>query len=233
LAKLYDFFDGERSDLGHYLDILKELNSSKVLDIGCGTGCFANILVENGYCVVGVDPAAASLEVAKEKMFSEKIDWICGDISSVGKSTSFDTAIMTGNVAQVFLDDNYWKKVLTEIYERLRPDGFLIFEVRNPERKAWHEWNKVNTYQKVNVPDIGIVEEWCDVTEVIDDLVSFRWTYIFESDGAQIISDSTLKFREKEQIIESLEKVGYTICDIRDAPDRPSKELVFIVQKKY
>lgn len=43
LAQIYDHFDGDRDDLVHYLNIAKELKAKSVLDVGCGTGCFANI----------------------------------------------------------------------------------------------------------------------------------------------------------------------------------------------
>jgi 2-polyprenyl-3-methyl-5-hydroxy-6-metoxy-1,4-benzoquinol methylase len=38
-----------------------------VLDIGCGTGTFALMLAKRGLEVTGVDPAEASLDVARTK----------------------------------------------------------------------------------------------------------------------------------------------------------------------
>ena len=58
--------------------------------------------------------------------------------------------------------------------------------------------------------------------------MSFRWTYVFESDGEVISSDSTLLFRKRESIEQSLTKAGYLIREVRDATDRPGKEFVFI-----
>ncbi|WP_241716032.1 hypothetical protein [Sulfoacidibacillus ferrooxidans] len=64
-----------------------------------------------------------------------------------------------------------------------------------------------------------------------DSLVSFRWTYVFESDGAIITSDSTLRFSSYEEISNSLKDVGLTLEEVRDAPDRPGRELVFIARR--
>ena len=75
---------------------------------------------------------------------------------------------------------------------------------------------------------MGIVEGWCEVKQVADDLVSFRWTYLFASDGEVIQSNSTLRFRDRESIENSLRKSGYVVREVRDAPDRPKKEFVFI-----
>jgi len=55
-------------------------------------------------------------------------------------------------------------------------------------------------------------------------------TYRFESDGAVLISDSALRFRERDEIESSLTTAGFELLDVRDAPDRPDKEFVFVTQ---
>jgi 2-polyprenyl-3-methyl-5-hydroxy-6-metoxy-1,4-benzoquinol methylase len=67
LAQIYDVFDGPRDDLPAYLTIAAELNASRVLDVGCGTGSLAIALARTGRTVLAVDPAAASLDVARAK----------------------------------------------------------------------------------------------------------------------------------------------------------------------
>jgi 2-polyprenyl-3-methyl-5-hydroxy-6-metoxy-1,4-benzoquinol methylase len=67
LAQVYDAFDGPRDDLAAYLAIAQELNADNVLDVGCGTGSLAVLLARTGRTVVAVDPAAASLGVARAK----------------------------------------------------------------------------------------------------------------------------------------------------------------------
>jgi hypothetical protein len=58
--------------------------------------------------------------------------------------------------------------------------------------------------------------------------VSFRTTFVFASDGAVFTSDSTLRFRERAEVTESLYTTGFVVRDVRDAPDRPGLEFVFI-----
>ena len=137
-------------------------------------------------------------------------------------------AVMTGNVAQVFVTDESWKETLLGIRRTLCKAGFFVFEVRNPSQKAWLEWTKEKTLQRTYVPQMGYVEAFCEVTDVSKDLVNFRWTYTFESDGATISSDSTLRFRERGTIESSLRENGFSVKEVRDAPDRPGKEFVFI-----
>jgi SAM-dependent methyltransferase len=67
LAPLYDAFAGPRDDLPAYVGIADELGARRVLDAGCGTGSLAILLAATGRDVVGADPAAASLAVARSK----------------------------------------------------------------------------------------------------------------------------------------------------------------------
>ena len=114
------------------------------------------------------------------------------------------------------------------IHRVLSPRGHLVFEVRDPTKTAWIDWTREKTRTTLDIAGAGRVESWCEVTDVSKELVSFRWTYVFESDGEVISSDSTLRFRKRESIEQSLTKAGYLIREVRDAPDRPGKEFVFI-----
>jgi SAM-dependent methyltransferase len=227
LVSIYDGFDRQRVDLENYVSLIREFRARSILDIGCGTGCLASILAKEGFDVIGVEPAKASLEYAQKKPHAEKVRWILGDATTL-PPLAVDLAVMTGNVAQVFLDDDSWAKTLVGIRRVLKKDGHFVFEVRDPAQKAWLQWTRENTYQRVNFPEVGNVECWCDVTRIQGDLVSFRWTFVFESDGAVLESDSTLRFRERRAIENSLQQAGFFVKEVRDAPDRPGKEFVFV-----
>ena len=230
LARVYDAFDGPRDDLAAYVAIAGELDARRVLDVGCGTGCLALLLAGAGYAVTGVDPAAASLDVARSKDGSGAVTWIHGDAAAV-PAAGADLAVMTGNVAQVFRTDEGWDQVLQAIGTALGPDGHLVFETRPPGRRAWQEWAAQTDPVRRDVPGSGLVERRLEVTAVDLPLVSFRCTYTFLADGAVITSDSTLRFRERDEVESSLAARGYRVLDVRDAPDRPGRELVFIAER--
>ena len=61
-------------------------------------------------------------------------------------------------------------------------------------------------------------------------LVSFRYTCTFQADGAVVTSDSTLRFRGRDEVEASLAAQGYRLRDVRQAPDRPGREFVFIAE---
>jgi ubiquinone/menaquinone biosynthesis C-methylase UbiE len=230
LAAIYDAFDGERDDLVAYLNIAAELGAGRVLDVGCGTGCLAVLLAENGLTVMGVDPAGASLEVAKAKGTTATTTWVQGDAARI-PAFDADLAVMTGNVAQVFLTDAGWAQALQAIQAALRPRGYLVFETRRPEYRAWQEWAADTAPVILDVPRGGPVERRMEVTSVTLPFVSFRCTYRFLADGAVITSDSTLRFRSRAEVESSLAAHGYRVLDVRQAPDRPDREFVFITQR--
>jgi SAM-dependent methyltransferase len=229
LAAVYDAFDGPRDDLPAYLAIAQELNAGRVLDVGCGTGSLAIALARAGRTVLAVDPAAASLAIARAKDEEGTITWIRGDATAAPPACA-DLAMMTGNVAQVFLTDEDWAQTLQAIATALRRPGHLVFETRRPERQAWKEWAAGAAPVTLDVPGAGPVEHRGEVTAVDLPYVSFRDTYTFGADGAVITSESTLRFRGHDEVAASLAAAGYRILDVREAPDRPGREYVFITR---
>lgn len=50
------------------------------------------------------------------------------------------------------------------------------------------------------------------------------------ADGRVLTSESTRRFRSRAGIEQSLQAAGYTLRDVREAPDRPGREMVFIAR---
>ncbi|MEU0959447.1 class I SAM-dependent methyltransferase [Micromonospora aurantiaca] len=230
LAPVYDAFDGDRDDLDAYLAIADELDARVVLDLGCGTGNLALLLAPHGRTVVGVDPARASLAVARSKDREGRVRWVHGDATTLPPLRA-DLAVMTGNVAQVFCADDDWARTLRGVHAALRPGGHLVFETRRPERRAWEEWAADTAPVTRDVPGVGPVERRLEVTAVDLPFVTFRFTYRFPADGAVVTSDSTLRFRDRDEVEASLAAAGYRVLDVRDAPDRPGREFVFVARR--
>jgi SAM-dependent methyltransferase len=223
LVALYDVLEGERDDLDLYLSIAEEVGARSVVDVGCGTGTLACLLAARGLTVVGLDPAAASLELARRKPHADRVRWVLGEATALPPLQA-DLVTMTGNVAQVFLTDVEWADTLAAVHAALRPGGRLVFESRRPECEAWRGWTREQTSTRV-----GELETWQEVTDVRDGLVSFRTTFVFGDDV--LTSDSTLRFRSREELADSLAAAGFTVDDVRDAPDRPGREFVVLARR--
>ncbi|WP_109474496.1 class I SAM-dependent methyltransferase [Ornithinimicrobium cavernae] len=231
LAPLYDILDPDRSDLDTYLAIADEIGARSVLDVGCGTGTLGILLAERGIEVTGVDPAGASLDVARSKPYAERVTWIHGDATTL-PPLQVDLATMTANVAQVFLTDEDWAATLAGVYAALRPGGHLVFETRVPAVRAWEGWTPERTRATTDVPGLGPVTEWMEVTDVREDplLVSFTAHNEFP-DGEDVVSTSTLRFRSREELDASLGRAGFDVREVRDAPDRPGREWVYLAHR--
>jgi SAM-dependent methyltransferase len=208
LARVYDSLDPDRGDLDVYAMMADEFGARTVLDVGCGTGTFACLLAGRGLEVTGVDPAAASLEVARAKPGADAVRWLHGDASGL-PPMQVDLATMTANVAQVFVTDEEWAATLHGIHAALRPGGRLVFETRDPARRDWLRWNREQSSSRTLIAEVGLVESWHELTDVSGELVSFRSHVVFEADGTAITSDSTLRFRDRDQITGSLAAAGY------------------------
>lgn len=230
LAAIYDPLDPDRSDLDAYLQLGEEFEAQRVLDIGCGTGVFALLLAARGIEVVGMDPARASVDVARAKPGSERVRWVYGDATDL-PPLQVDLATMTANVAQAIADPQTWHKTLRGAHQALRTGGHLVFETRDPARRAWHEWTREKSHRVTDIPGVGAVETWVELLEVNLPLVTFRSTYMFAADGQLLTSDSTLRFRERAEVERDLVAHGYVVDDVREAPDRPGKEFVFLARR--
>jgi hypothetical protein len=138
---------------------------------------------------------------------------------------------MTGNVAQVFLTDEDWARTLRAVAATLRPGGHFVVETRRPERRAWRDWAAQTAPVVREVPGVGAVEQRMEVLSVDLPYVSFRYTYRFP-DGTVVDSESTLRFREREELEATLSECVFDVVDVREAPDRPGKEYVFIARKR-
>ena len=231
LAALYDLFDGPRDDLDLYEQVIDELGATRILDLGCGTGALAVRLHARGLDVVGVDPAGASVDIARMKPGGDAITWIVGDAGGLDPAApAFDLAVSTGNAVQGIVADEEWRRTLTALATAIRPGGHFVFETRIPERRAWESWTPEASHQVGQTPDGVRVETWNEVTAVDLPLVTFETTFRFPDDT--VLSTSVLRFRSLDEITSDLDTAGFDVVDIRDAPDRPGREWVFVARRR-
>ncbi len=144
-----------------------------------------------------------------------------------------DAVTMTANVVQVFRTDAEWLATLAAIRAALRPGGRLFFETCDPARRAWEDWTEDLTRGTTDIAEVGRVTDWLQVIDVVEggELVTFESPTILEADGTVITVRSTQRFLSREAIEESLATLGFVVDEVRDAPDRPGRELVFVVRR--
>jgi hypothetical protein len=142
---------------------------------------------------------------------------------------------MTGNVAQVFLDDAEWSATLKAIHGALRPGGVLAFESRNPLARSWESWTPDAT-RTLTETQFGPVEEWLEVTSSHGNRVRFNAYNVFQTTGETLVVSSELCFRTRDEIASSLESAGFILENVfgdwQSGPlESTSKPMIFMARR--
>jgi SAM-dependent methyltransferase len=234
LVDLYERANDPGEDRQFYVQLAADLQPEVILDLGCGTGLLTRELAIDGRKLIGLDPATAMLNFARRQPGAERVQWIEGDSSSLGASRA-DLILMTGNVAQVFLEDEAWAATLDDTHAALRSNGHLAFESRNPEDRAWERWNRSATFQTLQTPH-GPVEEWLELVSVGGGRVCFESHHHFRDTGEVLVVRSELRFRGQRELSESLIRAGFTVEHVygdwqRGPVTENSRVFVFIARR--
>lgn len=213
MAVLYDAFNRHGTDRDFYLGL--ESEPCRVLDIGCGTGSIGLALADLGHSVTGLDPAPGMLAVARSKDMGHRVRWVQANVLdpkfSLGKT--FDLIIMTGHVFQVFLDDAETLAMLDFVRRHLEPERRLVFESRNPAMRAWEVWTESETREVQDVGGIGPVEVFYQVKAVAAEHVTFDAVFTLLETGEKRVSESRLRFADRETIGRLLTEAGFDTVD--------------------
>ena len=179
LAVLYDVLDDDRSDLELYEAVVREVGASTVVDIGCGHQdpwpCGWRL---RGARVVGVDPARSvprrgPVEAMRRPGGGGRT---VTPPRSTARPIEADLAVMTGNVAQVFVDDVDWAQTLAAVHGCRPAEGWFVFETRRPEVRDWEHWDIAP--RSVELPSGESIVFSLTVTAVEPPLVTFESTTV-------------------------------------------------------
>jgi len=208
LAACYDVANPPEAFYAHYLALAGDAPQT-ILDMGSGTGRLAVALAQRGHRVTGADPSAGMMRVARGRAGSEHVTWVDSDAKSLAIATRFDLIVMTGNVFQVFLEDEDIRAVLRTLCRHLAPRGRLAFETRNPLPEEWRSWTPALTREVIDVPGVGAVEVHYDIAEADGPFVTYETHYRFGPDDVSVGRD-TLRFVTQDELAAFLAEAGFT-----------------------
>ncbi|MFP4554272.1 MAG: GNAT family N-acetyltransferase [Actinomycetota bacterium] len=112
------------------LELLGDVDGSRVLDVGCGPGFYAEELVARGADVVGFDASPKMVDLAGRRVgdgaefrvhdLSQPLDWL--------EDETFDAAVAALVIHYV---DNR-REAFSEIYRVLKPGGHAVVSTHHP-----------------------------------------------------------------------------------------------------
>ncbi|MFM2594845.1 malonyl-ACP O-methyltransferase BioC [Vibrio harveyi] len=167
-AETYDKHAAFQRDVGHRLlnKLPTNFTGKRVLDLGCGTGYFSQLLQQRGAEVVCGDISQAMLDKAKQRCGSEYMHYQLADAENLPfDDESFDY-VFSSLALQWCTDLSY---PLREIRRVLKVGGSGCFStlVDGSLYELREAWSKIDTYQHVNnfithnQVKIALAQSWC------------------------------------------------------------------------
>lgn len=230
----YDALNPADDDHLFYAALAASAGVSRAVDLGCGTGKLARMLAAVAVSVTGIDPDPEMLRVARSKDPEGRIDWRLG-YSDVIDSDSAEFAVMSGHVAQVFVEDTAWLAALRNLHRALIPGGLLAFESRNPDARKWEAWTRELTLRTVETAE-GAVEFWHETAVVDLPRVGYGTLTRNLRTGEATVNRDVLAFRDERALRATLEHSGFEVDHVygdwdRTGPATASPELIVIARK--
>jgi len=111
------------------INLIGDVKGKKILDVGCGTGRFTNILTRMGAKVTAIDPSPEMISYAKRQFKECRFE--IGDIKNMRfPDDSFDVVV----AMRVLIHFHDKKKALEEMVRVVKPGRMVVFDCANALR---------------------------------------------------------------------------------------------------
>lgn len=219
--RFYDLIatDFDNDDLKFYENFLRSKNS-KVLEVGCGTGCVSIWLANHGYSVVGLDLSEEMLGVFKkkieqDKVLQSKIEILHADMSDFSMDRKFDLIITPSKSFQAITDIEKAKSTLNCIKKHMLRESILLLDLF--DLKLLEEQNSI-IGEKVPIFTKGNLNATYECIEVdIDNNIIYSKMTIKETTmgvDREYIDYQKLRYYTIEQITQLLLDTGFEVVNI-------------------
>ncbi|WP_416825436.1 malonyl-ACP O-methyltransferase BioC [Ectobacillus polymachus] len=119
----------------HLLSKQKGDHNIEILEVGCGTGYFTQLLCETfpNARITSIDLAPGMIERAREKVKEKRVTFLCGDIEEMSLRGGYD--LIVSNATFQWL--NHLPKTIERLSELLNKNGIFLFSTFGNE--TFHE----------------------------------------------------------------------------------------------
>ncbi len=139
-ARYYDLLYRDKDYVGeakfiHNLIQSHAPESQNILELGCGTGNHASLLVQEGYVVHGVDVSYEMLQIANQRItqspqsLASKLTFTHGDIRQVRLNQKFDVVISLFHVISYQTTNEDLLAAFATAKDHLKEGGIFVFDV--------------------------------------------------------------------------------------------------------
>lgn len=141
LAKSYDRLTSDvdyQATVDFYDQILARegLTPRTAVDLACGTGSVALLLVQKGLQVTAVDMSCDMLTAAQQKAAEANLypQFVCQPLQELQLPRGVDLAVCALDSIDYILNPKDCREAFRRIYKALNPGGCFIFDVNTPEK---------------------------------------------------------------------------------------------------
>ena len=148
------------------LSLLPDVRGRRVLDAGCGPGIYAEILIDRGASVLGIDASPNMIELARKRL-GNRAEFRLADLSKSFDfldDGSFD--IVLSPLVIDYVED--WDVLFREFHRVLRPGGHFVFSIHHPFFE--YIYYKVENYFEKAIVSV----RWKGFPGVEVDMLSYR-----------------------------------------------------------
>lgn len=212
-ASKYDeesFTHGTMGECDFIEEEVNHLKSSKILDIGCGTGRHSIELAKRGYSVTGVDLSESQLRRAKDKAKEQgqEVEFQLRDARNLNFAHEFDLVIMLCEGAFPLMEtDEMNFRILENAARSLNSEGKLIFTTLNGLFPLFHSVKEfVNSGAEKGAS-----------SETTFDLMTFRDHSVYETEddsGKKMLLKCNERYYVPPEITWLLKSIGFKKIDI-------------------
>ncbi len=112
------------------LRLLPDVERKSILDAACGPGKYAEILLQRGATVTGVDMSPSMIRLAKERNAGQGTFYVHDLSTPLTEESDESYDIVICALALHYIED--WTVTIEEFYRVLKRDGLLVISIEHP-----------------------------------------------------------------------------------------------------